>query len=163
MKPVLLSKFRPNKSQVARVWGDVNSIRKSTDRRVSWYDCTGHGGYVVNPVDFTKYELDKLGEFAKGNCDVRVAIAKDRKGDLYVIGATYYHSRSRKIKYDAYEFQFVEWRTIPMIIFEEDCDWAILTYKLDIDLLDWIKLGFTKEQRRESAKNTITEYNPEFL
>lgn len=164
MKPVLLSKYRTNKSQVARIWGDVNHISKSTDRRVSWYDCTGHGGYIANPSDFSKEELEKLGDFAKGNYNVHIAIAKESStGELYVIGANYEHSRSRQFTYDAYRFDFVEWKTIPMMVFEEDCHWAILTYKLGIDLLEWEKRGFTKEQRMENARKIIEHWNPKYL
>lgn len=164
MKPVLLSKFRPNKANIARTWGTVNTIHKSTDRRVSWYDCSGHGGYIANPADFSKEELEKLGDFAKGNCNVRVAVAKNRNdGELYVLGVNYYHSRSRSFKYDAWLFEFVEWRNIPMMIFEEDVHWAILTHKLGIDLLEWVKRGFTKEQRMESAKNIVAQNIPQYL
>ena len=164
MKPVLLSKFRPNKSQVARTWGEVNQIIKSTDRRVSWYDCSGHGGYVANPSDFTKEELEKLGDFATGNYDVRVALAKERStGELYVIGANYEHSTRRSFKYDSWRFEFVEWKTIPMMIFEEDCNWAILTYKLGIDLLEWENRGFTKEERIETARQNVKRWNPTYL
>ena len=164
MKPVLLSKFRPNKSNIARTWGDVNNIHKSTDRRVSWYDCSGHGGYVANPADFSKEELEKLGKFANGNYHVRACIMKNRlDGELYVIGVNYAHSKSRSFKYDAWLFEFVEWRNFYMMIFEEDCDWAVLTYKLGIDLLEWEKRGFTKEQRMETAKNSVAQYNPELI
>jgi len=164
MEPVLLSKYRPNKSQVARTWGEVNNINKSTDRRASWYDCSGHGGYVANPSDFTKEELEKLGDFAKGNYDVRVAVAKERStGELYVIGANYEHSKRRSFKYDSWRFESVEWKTISMMIFEEDCNWAILTYKLGIDLLEWEKRGFTKEQRMETVRQSIEQWNPSYL
>ena len=161
MKPVLLSKFRPNKSQVARMWGTVNTILKTTDSRVSWYSCSGHGGYVANPADFTTEELAKLGHWAEGNYDVRVAVAQNlNDNQIYVIGANY--ESNKKIKYDSYTYRFLEWRKIPMMVFEEDCHWAILTYKLGIDLLEWEK-KFSKAERMESARKCVEQWNPEDL
>ena len=127
MKPVKLENYRPNKRRIAAIWGTVNSTQETTDKRASWFNCSGHGGFVVNPKDFNQQELEKLQDYADGNYFVKVAVVQSNTtNELYVIGESYEHIRSKRVEFDSWEYRFVEWKKIPMIIFEEDCDWAIL-------------------------------------
>ena len=49
-----------------------------------------------------------------------------------MIGVIYPHMFSKNFKYDDYYYTFKEWRTVSVITFEEDMEWAILYKKLGI-------------------------------
>ena len=66
MEPVKLSEFSINKRMVAKIWGDVQKQNKTNDRRVTSFQCSRHGGYVIDPKDFSSSELESLGNYGKG-------------------------------------------------------------------------------------------------
>lgn len=133
MEPVKLSEFSINKRMVAKIWGDVQKQNKTNDKRVTSYQCSRHGGYVLDPKDFSIAELESLGNYGKGTYKIKLAILiENSTGEEYVCGVIYPHMFSKQVKFDAYRFTFKEWKTIPVITFEEDIEWAILYKKLGI-------------------------------
>lgn len=159
MKPIKLSDFRPNKRNIARdMWGEVGGSIKTTSRKASYYHCSGHGGYVCNPKDFTEKECSIMGD---SNYDLKIAIAVDCNNTEWVVGVDYPYTRSRSHSIP-WKLIFKEWRTYPMYVFEEDCNWAILTYATGIDLVEFTE-RFTKEERLESVISTLKQWNAHIL
>lgn len=133
MEHVKLSEFSINKRMVAKIWGDVQKQNKTNDKRVTSFQCSRHGGYVLDPKDFSSSELESLGNYGKGTNKIKLAILIEKTtGEEYVCGVIYPHMFSKQVKFDAYRFVFKEWKSIPVITFEEDIEWAILYRKLGI-------------------------------
>ena len=133
MEPIKFSEFRLNKRTIAKIWGDVQKTEKTNDSRVSCFRCSRHGGYILDPIDFTSEELSKLGNLSTGNQKIKLAIVTHNvTHEEYVIGVIYPHMFSKNFKYDAYYYTFKEWRTVSVITFEEDMEWANLYKKLGI-------------------------------
>ena len=77
--------------------------------------------------------MESLGNYGKGTNKIKLAILIEKTtGEEYVCGVIYPHMFSKQVKFDAYRFAFKEWKSIPVITFEEDIEWAILYRKLGI-------------------------------
>ena len=158
MKPVKFSDFRPNKRAIAHdMWGEVGTTEKTTSRKASWFHCSGHGGFVCNPKDFSEEIRNKLRE---PNYNLNILIC-EYKGEEYVCGVDYMHSNRTRFRVNG-AYTFKEWRKYPMYVFEEDCNWAILTYFAGIYLQEHIDRGDKKEIDR-IALETIQSYHPSYL
>jgi len=159
MKAVELSKFRPNKRSIGRdMWGTVNSSTPTSQKRASWIDCAGHGGYVCDPKDFTEEELSIMGE---PNYKLNIGIGVDSLGKEYVVAVDYPYGKSRNHRISV-RYQFVEWRIYPMYVFEEDCNWAILTFAAGVYLQEHINKGL-KSDVYSHAIDTLKHCNPSVL
>jgi len=160
MKAIELTKFKPNKRSIARdMWGSVGgSIKTTSPRKASYYHCSSHGGFVCNPKDFTQRQRKVMGE---PNYQLNLAIATDKHGTEYVVGVDYPYSPSRSFKVSC-AYAFKEWRTYPMYVFEEDCNWAILTYATGIDLVERVN-RVSAEERNSWVVETLESYNPVVL
>ena len=133
MEPIKFSEFRLNKRTIAKIWGDVQKTEKTNDSRVSCFRCSRHGGYILDPKDFTSEELSKLGTLSTGNQKIKLAIVTHNvTHEEYVIGVIYPHMFSKSVKFNLLYYTFKEWRTVSVITFEEDMEWAILYKKLGI-------------------------------
>ena len=133
MEPIKFSEFRLNKRTIAKIWGDVQKTEKTNDSRVSCFRCSRHGGYILDPIDFTSEELSKLGTLSTGNQKIKLAIVTHNvTHEEYVIGVIYPHMFSKSVKFNLLYYTFKEWRTVSVITFEEDMEWANLYKKLGI-------------------------------
>ena len=133
MEPIKFSEFNLNKRTIAKIWGDVQKTEKTNDSRVSCFRCSRHGGYILDPKDFTSEELSKLGTLSTGNQKIKLAIVTHNvTHEEYVIGVIYPHMFSKSVKFNLLYYTFKEWRTVSVITFEEDMEWAILYKKLGI-------------------------------
>lgn len=113
-------------------WGrGGTSSHKTTRPGFRYFSCSGHGGYVVDGRRLTpeeKAELDAH-DFEPDILHVLVqSVPAGKMGSTphfedYVIGAR--RSSRRPIWYDVTKGK-VEWRGIPVYLFEEDCDWALV-------------------------------------
>ena len=133
MEPIKFSEFKLNKRMIAKIWGDVQKTEKTNDSRVSCFRCSRHGGYILDPKDFTSEELSKLGSRSSGNEKIKLAIVTHNiTHEEYVIGIIYPYMLSKQFKFNSIYYTFKEWRTVSVISFEEDLEWAILYKKLGI-------------------------------
>lgn len=133
MEPVKFSEFKLNKRMIAKIWGDVQKTEKTNDSRVSCFRCFRHGGYILDPKDFTSEELSKLGSRSSGNERIKLVIVTHNiTHEEYVIGIIYPYMFSKQFKFNDMHYTFKEWRTVSVISFEEDLEWAILYKKLGI-------------------------------
>jgi hypothetical protein len=158
MKPVKFTDYRPNKKAIAHdMWGEVNSTEKTTSKKASWFSCAGHGGYVCNPKDFSAEICKKLRE---PNYILKLLIC-EYGGIEYVCGVDYMHSKPKNFRVNG-SYVFLEWRKYPMYVFEEDCNWAILTHFSGIQLKGHIDRGMKKEIA-QLAYEIMEKYNPSYL
>ena len=133
MEPIKFSEFNLNKRTIAKIWGEVQKTEKTNDPRVSCFRCSRHGGYILDPKDFTSEELSKLGTLSTGNQKIKLAIVTHNiTNEEYVIGVIYPNTSSKSVKFNSIYYTFKEWRTVSVITFEEDLEWAILYKKLGI-------------------------------
>ena len=155
MEPIKFSEYKMNKRMIAKIWGDVQKTEKTNDSRVSCFRCSRHGGYILDPRDFSNEDLEKLGKFSSGNNYVKLAIVTHNitHGE-YVIGEIYPHMFSKKVKFNSYEYTFKEWRKLPCITFEEDSEWAVLYHKLGI-VSKSVAERNTKEQLDTISRNIM--------
>jgi len=133
MKPVLLKKFRPNKRQIAMMWGNEPRAEKTTQKRSSFFSNSSHGGYVTIPKDLTEDERKLLGE---PSYTLRVLVG-GRGGEKYVLGCSYMHTKSRSYSYSIY-YSNVSWQDYPVYVHEEDDAWLELTYTTNVDIVELV-------------------------
>lgn len=155
MEPIKFSEFNLNKRTIAKIWGEVQKTEKTNDPRVSCYRCSRHGGYILDPKDFTSEELSKLGNISTGNEKIKLAIVTHNiTNEEYVIGVIYPNTSSKSVKFNSIYYTFKEWRTVSVITFEEDLEWTILYKKLGIVSKN-VSERVTKEELNRVSSNII--------
>ena len=155
MEPIKFSEFNLNKRTIAKIWGEVQKTEKTNDPRVSCFRCSRHGGYILDPKDFTSEELSKLGTLSTGRQKIKLAIVTHNiTNEEYVIGVIYPNTSSKSVKFNSIYYTFKEWRTVSVITFEEDLEWAILYKKLGIVSKN-ISERVTKEELDKISSNII--------
>ena len=135
------------RKKVARqAWGPINS-QYTVTKGVTWFDTWGHGGYVVDALMFP--EVKSIPNFEKFE---RTPLIRDNSR------TTYYYPRHVDRFY----------------IFEEDCDWAVLSYFTNIWSKEYeyhkrkhtgvlLANAESSEAWREYAKDVVETWNPELL
>jgi len=165
MKPTKLDDYRFNPKRVAKgMWGDDCSAIKTTRPRASFYDCAGHGGYVVDPRVLTNEEKKNINKDIKPE-KLYLCVQHREDGD-YVMATDYRHvitswevgkaPRSPTCRVDR-SLGSVEWIEFPVYVFEEDVDYSILEHHTDITLKEFEHDPIQKKKTEETYKNWIDD------
>ena len=137
MKPVKLESFKLNASIARRIaeamWGRDGTHSIRTNRKgVYFYDCSSHGGFVVDAEALSNEEKKKIDEHVSS--DNLHLLVQDRKDGKYIIGTSvceFSNSQNKRMKYLT-ELGPVEWEMYPIYIFEEDMEWCVLIHLTDV-------------------------------
>lgn len=136
VKATPLAKFRINGSGIARMnWGEVNESYRTNRHGAYYCSCSGHGGYVVDSRCLSDKERRKINRYILPY-NLRLFIQHRSDGD-YVIGVNAGELQAQgpfRQRYYRYSPHLggIEWIDLPVYLFEEDCDWAILEKLTDI-------------------------------
>lgn len=133
MKPIKLEGFRiPAQHMAELLWGKGGTHSYKTSRRGAYYySCSGHGGYVVDSRCLTAQERRKLDRYTVAQ-NLHLLVQHQAEGD-FVIGVNCVNFQSMG-PYRTKSYRYiprlgrVEWVPLPVYVFEEDCDWAILEH-----------------------------------
>lgn len=139
----------PLKHLAELMWaGDCTSY-ESNRRGVNFYSCASHGGWVVDSRHLTSEEREKVDKYIVPQY-FHVAVQKrpyretdyDEPGDKETIIGTsaveFYDEQpraKRSISYNSRDGP-VEWKKLPVYVFEEDSDWVVLEHETSVRLQD---------------------------
>lgn len=160
MRPTPLREYRIPARHIAELaWGRGGTTGYLTTRRGAYYySCSGHGGYVVDSRCLTKQERRKLNRYTRP-WPLRVLVQHRNGGGDAVIGVdcrefiscgTRTSFRNRTYRYCP-TLGPVEWLDMPVYLFEEDCDWAILEKLTNICCANDLKMPEGKRRQRANA------------
>ena len=158
MRPVPLQDFRvPTRRLAAMMWGEVNATYRCNRRGVSYYSCSGHGGYVVDSRALTAKERRKIDQY-KRPLPLNLLIQHWPDGDKVVGVNANWFTCGRPRRYFRYfpNAYPVEWQELPVYVFEEDCDWAILEHLTDI--YDDGHIIINKRKRKAAARQCFNQW-----
>lgn len=159
MKAVKLADFRIPARHIAGLeWGTVNTSYRTNRHGAYYYSCSGHGGYVVDSRCLTPKERRCLDRYTEPQT-LRILVQQRNGGGGVVIGVNCaYFQSCGPIRHKRYSYAPmlgpVEFREIPVYVFEEDCDWAILEKLTDIRTLDILD----EKQHQRSINRTFREW-----
>ena len=157
MKPVLFSKFRFNKRAVAKeMWGDVSHYYPTGQKRASYFVCSGHGGYVCDPKDYTERERVLLGTPQEFPLRVLVGV---KGGEKYVLGASY-SPRARTFSVSPL-YKDIHWEPYSIYTFEEDDAWAVLEHVTGVRAR--VNPNLSEARKNECIRDLIHEFYPELV
>jgi len=141
MKTTPLKDFKiPARHIAGLMWGEVNESYRTNRHGAYYYSCAGHGGYVVDNRCLTKRERAKIDRYVKP-LPMRILVQhRNGRGGDVVIGTDcrYFISCGTRASFRGKSYRYcpslgpVEWQDLPVYIFEEDCDWAVLEKLTDI-------------------------------
>jgi len=136
LRAVPLQDFRvPTHRLAGMMWGTVNATYRCNRRGASYYSCSGHGGYVVDSRALTAKERRKIDKY-KLPLPLNLLVQHRNGGDDVVVGvgAMMFANCCRTQRGFRYSPSLgpIEWQEMPVYVFEEDCDWAILEHLTDI-------------------------------
>lgn len=147
--------------------GEVNHIYKTTQQGFYYFSCSWHGGFIVAKDALTDEQLARL---QKHNLDKWMITAcsmysyrtiyvdwkeKTKWKTNYKTGYSY---RNPSIERGEYNVEF--------LVFEEDCDWALVVYLLGVYRNDYWANQLTAERKAkldEYALNSMKGYRQEVL
>ena len=132
MRALLFTAYTIPARRIAEaMWGTGGTHSYRTNRRGAYYySCAGHGGYVVDSRCLTDEEKKLIDEYhevevlqllIQHRTDGDYVIGQDPSGDFKREGMP----RKRTFRYNK-GLGDVEWISLDIYIFEEDCDWATL-------------------------------------
>ena len=164
MKPIPLKKYRIPAYKIAEMaWGSGGTHAYKCNRRGAYYySCSGHGGYVVDSRCLTKQERKRIERHIRA-IDLRLLVqSRNGDGHKFVIGVSML-SVPRSGRWLRHETVFryiprlgpVEWVDLPVYLFEEDCDWAVLEKLTDIRAEH---PHLTERKRRHYINQTFNSY-----
>lgn len=139
MKATPYAKYRiPARKIAEMVWGGRSTHAYRCNRvGAYYYSCSGHGGYVVDSRCLSLGEMRKIKKYISA-INIRLLV-QERASNFFVIGASLLNfPRSGRHLQDNTSFQYtprlgpLQWQDLPVFLFEEDCDWAILEKLTDI-------------------------------
>lgn len=160
MKAVKLENYRiPARNIAELMWGSGGTISARTNRKkVYYYSCSAHGGYVVDSRVLTNDEKKKIEQHIKP--EKLILIVQSRHDGDYVIGQCcqnfqrYGRIRSQSYRYNP-SLGPVNQVEYDVYLFEEDCDWSILEYCTDIRLKEKEDNEKWEEIVKDSFQKTI--------
>ena len=136
MRAVRLNEFMkkpiPARAIAEALWGSGGTTAYRTNRRGAYYySCSGHGGYVVDGRVLNARERQNIDNYTRP-IPIRLLV-QNSNGYSFVLGVCLgqFTGRPRAHRYHL-SFGSVAWRDLPVYVFEEDCDWAILEHYTDI-------------------------------
>jgi hypothetical protein len=159
MKPIRIDKVSINTRQIAEsLWEEGGTQRLKTNRKgVSFYCCSGHGGYIVLEKHLKPEEIEKIKKYVIPQ-NINLLVQHREDGDYCIAISMYSFSQSckspRRFWHDPYKGK-VKWVNMPVYTFEEDCEWCILEKFTDIKLN---KYPITESERLECIENTFQTY-----
>lgn len=164
MKPVPLKAFRIPARHIAELsWGNGGTTGYRCNRRGAYYySCSGHGGYVVDSRCLTKRERARIDRYIQP-WPLRLLIQRRNGRGKVVIGVDCreFISCGTKASFRGKAYRYcpslgpVEWRDLPVYLFEEDCEWAILERMTGIYRL---KDLMPERKRKQSANATFKRW-----
>lgn len=141
MKAIPLTKFKIPAYKIAEMsWGAGGTHAYHCNRRGTYYySCSGHGGYVVDSRCLTKQERRKIEKHIRP-IDLQLLVQRyGGNGHRFIIGVSMLNvPRSGRWLRKESSFRYLprlgptEWMNLPIYLFEEDCDWAVLEKLTDI-------------------------------
>jgi len=172
MRPTRLEGFRIPARHIAKLsWGDVNTSYRTNRHGAYYYSCSGHGGYVVDSRCLTKRERARIDKYTRP-LPIRILVQhRDGQGDVVIgVDCREFISCGTKASFRGKSYRYcpslgpVEWQELPVYLFEEDCDWAILEKFTNIRSDGW---GKDEAERKRiinrTFKNWIKELKDENL
>ena len=139
MKPVQLSKFRPQARAIAEMmWGrDGTNTHRVNRVGAYYYSCSGHGGYLVAANVLSDEERLVLDKYNKPE-SINILVQQQNGVDFVVAVDNSPISRGitkhRSFRVDTSKGP-VNWKRFEIYAFEEDCAWSILEKFTDIRLI----------------------------
>jgi len=119
-----------NRNIAESAWGRGGTKAYRTNRKgVSYFSCSGHGGYVVPASSLTDEERAKLEAYGAKAERVYRLVGPD--GQTYGIDYSHvskYATRARRFRCPPGS----QWLASEFFLFEEDCDWSLLETLTDI-------------------------------
>jgi hypothetical protein len=165
VKPTPLTKYRIPAYSIAEMsWGSGGTHAYRCNRRGAYYySCSGHGGYVVDSRCLTRKERAKIERHIKP-IDLRLLVQRrNGNGHRFVIGVSMLNvprsgCRLRSQSFFNYSPRLgpIEWVDLPVYLFEEDCDWAVLEKLTDIRAEH---PHLTERQRRHYINETFNQWH----
>ena len=138
MKPVQLSKFRPQARAIAEMmWGRGGTNANKVNRNGAYYfSCAGHGGYLVAENALTEAEKEVLNPY--GTREYINILVQECNGVEYVVAVDNSPMNRSVTKKRSFRVDMnrgpVRWERFHIYVFEEDCAWSILEKHTDIRL-----------------------------
>jgi hypothetical protein len=164
MQAIALKDFRIPARHIAKLsWGEVNESYRTNRRGAYYYSCSGHGGYVVDSRCLTPKERAKIDKYTQPY-PLRILVQhRDGSGGDVVIGVDCreFISCGTKASFRGKAYRYypslgaIEWQELPVYIFEEDCDWAVLEKFTDIRSEGW---GKDEVERRKAINRTFKNW-----
>ena len=142
MQATQLRDFRIPARHIAELsWGKGGTHSYRCNRKGAYYySCSGHGGYVVDGRCLTKAERRKIARY-RSPMPLRILVQhrNGRTGNVVIgVGCRDFISCGNAASFRGKSYRYspslgkIEWQEIPVYLFEEDCDWAILEKRTDI-------------------------------
>jgi len=162
LRPVALRDFRvPTHRLAGMLWGEVNATYRCNRRGASYYSCSGHGGYVVDSRALTARERRKIDKY-KLPLPLNLLVQHRNGGGDVVVGvdAAMFANRYRPRRMFHYSPGLgpVEWQELPVYVFEEDCDWAILEHLTEVHDNDRRGRIISEHRRKSVARDTFRRW-----
>lgn len=164
MKAIPLKEFKvPARNMAELMWGRGGTHSYRTNRHGAYYySCSGHGGYVIDSRYLTKRERTKIDRYIKP-LPLRILV-QQRNGTKMVIGTDCTHFQSTG-PYRQKSYQYIprlgeiDWQDLPIYLFEEDCDWAVLEKLTDIRAdLKWT-VPMPEKRRQRFINQTFNRWH----
>jgi hypothetical protein len=135
------------------LWGRGGTIAYKTNRKGTYYySCSAHGGYVVDGRVLTETEKAKINRHVKP--ETLNFLVDSETNEVYGVSYnTFTCYGKRNFKYPA--GKKVEWKTVEVYTFEEDCAWAVLELYTNIRAAGSVEVE--QPNRAEEAVNRYFE------
>jgi hypothetical protein len=116
------------------LWGEVNGSQRTNTKGAFWFDCSGHGGFIVSADIFGPTKREWIEKYVSVESAIRYI---GNKRSVLMHG---YRTRGARLAYHSTE-------NVEFYIFEEDCAWAVaalagITLKSAPDMADQAKDTF---------------------
>lgn len=167
MKPITLKDFKINARHIAELeWGSGGTTAYRTNRPGAYYySCSAHGGYVVDSRALDPVERAVINRYVQPR-NLNLYVQQAEAGDDLIVHVDYtdFDCRGRHtFRYKSNGHQ-TRWETLPVYIFEEDCDWCVLEKFTDIRAKGSIGMDgkpLTEEQRRVNIEGCFQRWHAE--
>ena len=128
------------------IWGQVHNTKRTNRTGAFWFDCAGHGGYIISADILDEKEYKDVSRFLTPEI---IYVSRDNYGVIRRMHHDYKKSRTRT--------PFNPFEKEEIFIAEEDNDWAVIQTYTRIRLKCY---SDREKQLREYADRTLRGYIP---
>lgn len=147
---------------IARQRGEVNTTYKTNRIWAYYFSCSGHWGFIIDWNALNDSDNQLIEKLDIKHEMLRIVIASDKMtGEDYVIHIEYPNGKQKREIYFSSQFENARYIEYKYYVWEEDCDWSLYSYFLDIQyyyqsVKDWWEQT-TSEQSEPTVRNRFWE------